>query len=221
MLEVKADGFDAAFEAAVSEDALAALKAEVAGLRARVEAGAVRAARLPLDGVKTADAGAAADPARAAFVERYLRRGLEAGVEMKSVTGVTNAEGGFAIPREIDAMIDATLNAVSPIRAIANVVTTGSAGYRKLIAVGGTPSGWVSEAAARPMTGTPTFNEIAPPSGHLYANPAASQAMLDDAQFDVEGWLTQLANTYTMVEQHVVHAGGQDARPQESEITFF
>ena len=42
-----------------------------------------------------------------------------------------------------------------------------------------------------------------------------------NAAFDVEGWLTQLANTYTMVEQHVVHAGGQDARPQESEITFF
>jgi hypothetical protein len=42
-----------------------------------------------------------------------------------------------------------------------------------------------------------------------------------NAAFDVEGWLNQLANTYTMVEQHAVHAGGQDARPQESEITFF
>jgi len=41
------------------------------------------------------------------------------------------------------------------------------------------------------------------------------------AAFDVEGWLNQLANTYTMVEQHAVHAGGHDARPQESEITFF
>src|SRR3546814_7062128 len=69
------------------------------------------------------------------------------------------------------------------------VVQTGSAGYRKLITTGGTASGWVSETAARPGTATPEFAEIAPPSGELYANPAASQAMLDDAMFDVQSWL--------------------------------
>ena len=58
---------------------------------------------------------------------------------------------------------------------------TGTAGYRKLVTTGGTASGWVSEVAARPETDTPTFAEIAPPTGELYANPAASQAMLDDA----------------------------------------
>ncbi len=41
-----------------------------------------------------------------------------------------------AIPREIDAAIGATLASISPIRAIANVVTVGSSGYRKLVAVG-------------------------------------------------------------------------------------
>ena len=75
------------------------------------------------------------------------------------------------------------------IRSIAQVVQTGTAGYRKLVTNTGTASGWVSETAARPMTNTPTFTEIAPPSGELYANPAASQAMLDDAGFDLETWL--------------------------------
>ena len=54
------------------------------------------------------------------------------------------------IEAEIDALVDATLASISPIRAIANVVTVGSAGYRKLVTTGGTPSGWVSEVAARP-----------------------------------------------------------------------
>ena len=48
---------------------------------------------------------------------------------------------------------------------------------------GGTPSGWVGFEAARPMTNTATFSEIVPASGDLYANPAASQQMLDD-QFE-------------------------------------
>ena len=39
------------------------------------------------------------------------------------------------------------------------------------------------------MCSSDLFAEIAPPSGELYANPAASQAMLDDAAFDLEGWL--------------------------------
>jgi HK97 family phage major capsid protein len=99
------------------------------------------------------------------------------------------AEGGYAVPRQIDEVISATLLRMSPIRSIAQVVQVGSAGYRKLITTGGTPSGWVSETGARPITATPTFVEIAPPAGDLYANPAASQAMLDDAGFDLEAWL--------------------------------
>lgn len=212
MIEVKADGIDgvdAVLDGMLASEELAALKTEVAGLKARVEAQAVRAARPMLDGVK------AADPARAAFTERYLRRGLEAGVEMKSVTGATGGEGGFAVPREIDAMIDSALRSISPIRAIANVVQTGSAGYRKLITVGGTPSGWVSEVAARPITNTPAFTEIAPPSGHLYANPAASQAMLDDAQFDVESWLAdELAREFARAEGAAFISGTGTNQPK-------
>ena len=93
------------------------------------------------------------------------------------------------VPREIDRAIARTLKSISPIRGLANVVAVGTSGYRKLIAVGGVDSGWVSDSAPRPETRTPEFRELAPPMGELYANPAATQAMLDDAAFDVEGWL--------------------------------
>ena len=129
----------------------------------------------------------------------FVRSG--ATVEMKAFTGVTGDAGGFAVPREIDAVIDATLKSISPIRSIANVVTVGSAGYRKLVTTGGTPSGWAAETAARPETATPVFVEIAPPMGELYANPSASQAMLDDAAFDVEDWLAaEIATEFAKAE---------------------
>ena len=136
-----------------------------------------------LSGAHTPDAG------KAAFVNGYLRRGSE--VELKSVTGTVPADGGYAVPQEIDAAIDATLRDISPIRSIANVVRVGSAGYRKLVTQNGVTSGWASESATRPETATPTFNEIVPSFGELYANPAATQAMLDDAAFDVESWLAE------------------------------
>jgi HK97 family phage major capsid protein len=183
MYEVKADPLEASFEALERQDEdVAQLREEMAQLKSRMDAQAVAAARPALSGAKSASSP---------FVDNYLRKGLEAGVELKAMVGTSDAAGGYAVPEEIDAAIDRTLTAISPIRAIANVVKVGSAGYRKLVTAGGTPSGWVAEDAARPETDTPSFIEIAPPFGELYANPAASQAMLDDAAFDVEAWLAQ------------------------------
>jgi HK97 family phage major capsid protein len=208
-IEVKAEALEGAFEAVLAAEEIAAVRGEVAALKAQVERQGVLASRLPLDGMKSAD------PARVAFAERYLRRGLDAGVELKSFSGASGPEGGFAVPREIDALIGATLKSLSPIRAIANVVQTGSAGYRKLVATGATAAGWVAETAPRPETGTRAFAEIAPPTGELYANPAASQAMLDDAMFDVEAWLAdEIAREFAVAEGAAFLTGNGVNRPK-------
>jgi HK97 family phage major capsid protein len=211
MMEVKADALEASFDAVLQAERIAALEARIDGLDTAMKTRGRDVARPMLDGVK----GSAVDPARAAFVDRYLRQGLEAGVEMKSFSGATGAAGGYAVPREIDQQIDHLLKAISPIREIANVVRTGSAGYRKLVTSGGVASGWASETGARAETATPTFNEIAPPSGELYANPAASQAMLDDVQFDVEGWLAgEIAEEFAKAEGAAFITGSGINRPK-------
>jgi HK97 family phage major capsid protein len=147
------------------------------------------------------------------FVDGYLRQGRE--TEVKAVQGTVPADGGYAVPREIDAAIARLLTEVSPIRQIAQVVQVGTAGYRKLVTLGGTASGWASETAARPETGTPSFTEIVPPSGDLYANPAASQAMLDDAAFDLEAWLaSEIASEFGRAEGAAFVNGSGTNRPK-------
>ena len=185
--EVKADALDAAFDTVV-DDTPAVTRPVLGG-------------------------GTAINPARSAFVNGYLRRGMETG--LKSVSGAVLADGGFAIPREIDAQIDATLKSTSPIRAIANVVRVGTSGYRKLVTAGGTASGWASEIAGRPETSTPLFQEIVPSFGDLYANPAATQAMLDDAAFDVESWLAnEIAMEFAKAEGTAFVSGSGTNRPK-------
>lgn len=182
------DPAEASFDIVARQDnaeaEIAALRTDVDEVKSRVDRIA-RAAQRPAIG--GAIGGTGDSPEVKGFVDGYLRRGSTA--EIKSISGAVPADGGYAVPREIDAMIARELTAISPIRAIAQVVQTGSAGYRKLVTTGGTASGWVSETAARPETATPQFAEVAPPTGDLYANPAASQAMLDDAGFDLESWL--------------------------------
>jgi HK97 family phage major capsid protein len=191
------DPLDASFDLVARQDAadaaIGALRGEVDEVKGRLDKVSRAAAR------PTLSAGAPASPELKGFVDGYLRQGRE--TELKAVSGAVAADGGFAVPREIDALIAAQLKAISPIRAIAQVVQVGTAGYRKLVTSGGTASGWVSETAARPETTTPKFNEIVPPMGELYANPAASQAMLDDAAFDLESWLaSEIAMEFARAE---------------------
>lgn len=204
--DIKADTLEASFEGAADDHAadIAALKADVARLNA-----------VPLTRPALARAKADTDPVRSGFVERYLRKGLEAPAETKQLSAGTATEGGVAVPREIDAAIDVVLKATSPIRGIAQVVQIGSVNYRKLVAVGGVASGWVSETAARAETGSETFVEIAPPMGELYANPAASQTMLDDAMFDVEQWLgVEIASEFARAESVAFVTGTGTAQPK-------
>lgn len=202
-----ADPLEASFAGA---DEVAELRAGMAELKAKLDGAAIAAARPALSGAKADRA-----PETRAFVDRYLRAGTTAGIEVKAVAGTSPSAGGYAVPREIDAAIDETLKTASPIRAIANVVRVGSSGYRKLVATGGVASGWAAEDGARAETATPTFAEVAPPMGDLYANPAATQAMLDDAAFDLEGWLAEeIAQEFARAEGAAFVAGDGIAKPK-------
>jgi HK97 family phage major capsid protein len=127
-------------------------------------------------------------PELKAFRE-YLRTGRHA--DEKALAGSTNsgADGGYAIPKAIDSMIEQLVVSMSPIRQIANVVQVGTGDFHKLVDLRGTASGWVAETAARPATTTAQFADIAIRPAELYANPQITQVLLDDAFFDASQWL--------------------------------
>jgi HK97 family phage major capsid protein len=209
--ETPVDALEASFDIVARQDQteadVAALRTDVDEVKARLDKVA-RAASRPVIG---GDAATSAEVK--GFVDGYLRRGRE--TEIKSINGVTPGDGGYAVPRQIDALIARELTEISPIRAIAQVVQTGTAGYRKLVSTGGTASGWVSEVAGRPQTDAPNFAEIAPPTGDLYANPAASQSMLDDAGFDIEAWLAnEIAVEFARAEGSAFVNGSGNDQPE-------
>ncbi len=193
------DPLDASFDILARQDQaeanIAMLRSDVDDVKSRLDKVARAATRPAMGGASPAKDA----PEVKSFVDSYLRRGRE--TEIKSISGANPADGGFAVPRQIDLAIASRLTRISPIRSIAQIVQTGTAGYRKLVTTSGIASGWVSETAPRPESATPQFAEIAPPTGDLYANPAASQAMLDDAGFDLEAWLaSEIATEFARAE---------------------
>jgi HK97 family phage major capsid protein len=165
--------------------------------------------------VNDIDAARADVQQKAEFVDGYVRRGFTEALQSKALNATLPAEGGFAVPQLIDQLIEKRLRDISPIRSIAQVVQVGSSGYRKLVSSAGLTSGWVAETVARPETLATTFSEVVPPSGELYANPAATQAMLDDAVFDVENWLAEeIAREFAQKEGAAFIAGNGVSRPK-------
>ena len=133
----------------------------------------------------------AASEHKAAFMQ-FVRKGVDTGLgelQAKALQIGTEADGGYAVPEELDRSIIELLKDTSPMRQVCNQITVGSPDYKRLVSLGGAGSGWVGETDARPATGTPTLGQISAFMGEVYANPQATQASLDDIFFNAEGWL--------------------------------
>ena len=149
------ESFDLVARAEAADAALGALRSEVEEVKSRLDRVVRHGGRPVLEG---GDIGRSLE--LKGFVDGYLRQGREA--ELKSMSIGSAADGGYAVPTQIDAMIATRVKALSPIRQIA---------------------------------------QVAPPMGELYANPSASQQMLDDAMFDLETWLAdEIAREFARAE---------------------
>ena len=156
---------------------------------------------------------------KAAFFKEFVRKGKDTAelkaLEAKAWSVGTAADGGYALPEEIDREIEKLLRDISNVRALANVVTVGTSDYKKLVNVNGIASGWVGETAARPATNTSQLAEVAPPMGELYANPQVTQQALDDLFFNVEGELTaQLLEEFALAEGAAFVSGNGTNKPK-------
>jgi HK97 family phage major capsid protein len=156
----------------------------------------VLASQRPQRGGLAVQTGGSAEH-KSAF-EHYVRKGDAGGLapfEIKSLSSQSDPDGGYLVPRETETAIDRVLAKVSPIRAIATVRQIGAQSYRKPVTTTGADAGWVGEAASRTETTAPSLSVVEFPTMELYAMPAATQILLDDAFINVDQWLAEEVQT--------------------------
>lgn len=155
-----------------------------------------------------------------AFFDGFIRKGQDMLLDQKALSTSVDADGGYAVPEELDGEIEKRLRNISPIRAEANVVVIGSSKYKKLVNIGGITSGWISETGDRIVTNTPQLSEIEPPLGEIYANPAATQTMLDDAYFNVENWLAEELSEEFSLQENAAFVSGNGTNKPKGFLTY-
>lgn len=166
-----------------------------------------RITRLAAPGVRPTLSSARHDaaPHRKA-IDGYLRAGDESALkalrlEGKALNTDVLADGGFLVDPQTAESIQGILRNSSSLRAVASVATVEAGVYDVLVDHTDIGAGWTSETGAVAETDTPKIDRISITLHELSAAPKASQRLLDDAAFDVEGWLAErIADRFTRAE---------------------
>lgn len=157
-----------------------------------------------------------ADPEYVKAFKAHMRKGdIQA-----AMTKGSDPDGGYLAPVEWDRTITGKLKQISPIRANARVIAITSAGFKKLFTDRAVGSGWVGETAARPATSTPQIGQLDFPLGEIYANPAISQQLLDDAAIDLEQWLADEVETEFARQEGIAFLSGDGTNKPHGILTY-
>ncbi|MBV8850677.1 MAG: phage major capsid protein [Methylobacteriaceae bacterium] len=122
----------------------------------------------------------------------YMRAGEAPGLkalEEKALSVGSGPDGGYLVPQPVEEEILKRMAHISPIRSIASVREISASSLRMAFSTAGPATGWVGETDPRPQTATQTIADMTFPAMELYAMPAATQTLLDDAVVDIEQWI--------------------------------
>ena len=162
------------------------------------------------------------DPEYTAEFNAYFRRGVssERLEDVKAAATKTDGEGGYLAPVEWDRTVTGRLKQVTMMRQYASVMSISGQGFSKVFSDRNVGSGWVGETAARPATTTPGLASLSWAIGELYANPAASQGLIDDAEFDVEQWLAEEIETEFNRQEGIAFLSGDGTNKPHGVLTY-
>ena len=158
------------------------------------------AGRTPLAGATDVVA-----PHKKAF-NAYVRSGDDDGLrglhlEGKALSTAVNSDGGYLVDPQTADTVKSVLNTTASIRAIATVVNVEATSYDVLVDHTDVGAGWATESSIIGESDTPQIDRITVQLHELSALPKASQRLLDDSAFDIEGWLAgRIADKFARAE---------------------
>jgi HK97 family phage major capsid protein len=136
--------------------------------------------------------------------------------ELKSLSVGSDPDGGYLVMPNRSAEMTTRLFEASPIRQLARIVpmTTGDA-FEEPVDIDEAEAVWVGELSPRAGTATPRVKMLTIPLHEIYANPTASQKILDTSYIDVGAWLDgKINDRFARTDAAAFIAGNGVGRPR-------
>lgn len=110
--------------------------------------------------------------------------------EIKALSVGSDPDGGYMVLPVLSSGMMTRLHDISPMRQLSRLetISTGDA-FEEIDDRDEAAATWVGEHDSRPTTASPELGKIRIPLEEIYANPSATQRILDDADRDLGAWL--------------------------------
>ncbi|QGM93553.1 phage major capsid protein [Methylocystis rosea] len=153
----------------------------------------------------------------------YMRSGEASGLkalEAKALSRGSGPDGGYLVPLPTEREVLRRLAKFSPIRAISSVREISGASLRRAFSTTGPAAGWVAESDPRPQTNNQQLADMTFPAMELYAMPAATQALLDDAVVDIEQWIAEEVQTAFAEQEGAAFVSGDGVNKPKGFLSY-
>ncbi|MEQ1705252.1 MAG: phage major capsid protein [Rickettsiales bacterium] len=148
----------------------------------------------------------------------YLRKGMDGGLEAlqtKALSVGSDPDGGYLVTPHMSSKIVQSIFETSPMRQLAAVETISSDALELIDDHDQAAAGWTSETGAITETSTPTLAKRNIPTHELYAQPKATQKLVDDSAIDIESWLSgKIADIFSRKENTAFISGNGVGQPR-------
>lgn len=152
----------------------------------------------------------------------YVRRGQSAflkrmgpELETRLLSVDRDPGGGYWVTPEMSDRITQIVFETSPVREFAAIEQIGTDSWEIISDENQAGFGWVGEQESRTETTTPDIGKRTIFAHEMYAEPRATQKLLDDAGFNVEAWLAgKVAERFARAEATAFVSGDGVARPR-------
>lgn len=143
----------------------------------------------------------------------FIRKGIESELITKSFSGGAD-EGGVLITPTLSKRIIDGIKAKSPMRQLASIESISTRALDVILEDGIFASGWIAETGARGDTVTPHLRKKTIQTHEIYAQPKATQTLMDDSEIDMDNWLVErITDSFVRLENEAFITGDGNNKP--------
>jgi HK97 family phage major capsid protein len=178
---------------------------ELADKTKAFEAAAARESKAGIGETEVKDTAGSAEYKQAMI--SYLRKGDEELLK-KALSVNSDPDGGYTVTPTMSNQIIKSLLEISPMRQLASVETISTDAYEFLLDGGTFSGGWAGEAETRNNTDNSQFGKGRIDVHEIYAQPTATQKLIDDSAVDIEAWTSAKVSEYFSKTENTAFISG-------------
>ncbi|MGE0754583.1 MAG: phage major capsid protein [Alphaproteobacteria bacterium] len=150
--------------------------------------------------------------------DKYLRKGMDAGLEAlqsKALSVGSDPDGGYLVTPTMSSRIIKSVFETSPMRQLSAVETISTDALELIDDHDQAAAGWTSETGAISESNSPTLAKRNISTHELYAQPKATQKLVDDAAINIENWLAEkISDIFSRKENTAFISGSGVGQPR-------